>query len=137
MSSSISIETGKKLAKIGALMQLAILVGMAGKVIGMVHEFETLGTADAKDPSVLSKAIGHVLWSTVAGVGVAMIGALLLCIAILGTRFRATWLFWFLMLDCIAWTAIFPPLGLFFIAFGLIKRHEFFPAQRDKPASLA
>jgi hypothetical protein len=137
MSTSNPVETGRKLAKIGAWMQLAILAGMAGTAIGMMHAFETLGTSGVGDPGELSKAIGEVLWSTAAGIGVAMIGALLTCISILGMRYRAAWLFWFLILDGIAWTATLPPLGLFFIMFALIKRHEFFPERLDKSASPA
>lgn len=130
-------STGRKLAKIGSLMQLAILVGVIGTVIGMTRAFETLGTAGVEDPSHLSAAIGHVLWSTAIGIVVASIGALLACIAAIATPFREKWLFWFLMIDGVFWTAALPPLGLLLLAVGLIKRHEFFPQRLSNSASHA
>jgi biopolymer transport protein ExbB/TolQ len=134
MNPSESHATGRKLAKIGAWMQLALLIGVAGSVIGMMRAFDALEAAapGVGDPTRLSAAIGNVLWSTLAGIVISFIGGVLICIALLSSRYRARWLFWFLILD-----GFLNPLGLFFIAFALIKRHEFFPEELSRPASLA
>lgn len=134
MDSSSSHITGRRLAKLGAWMQLALLIGLAGSIIGMMSAFHVLGSAapGVSDPSELSAAIGHVLWSTFVGFVFSLIGGILICIALLGTCYRAPWFFWFLVLD-----GFIHPFGLFFIIFALIKRHEFFPAKLSCPPSVA
>jgi biopolymer transport protein ExbB/TolQ len=118
--------TGRKLAKIGAWMQLALLIGVAGSVIGMMQAFDALEASapGVGDPTRLSAAIGHVLWSTLIGFVISVIGGILICIALLGTSYRSRWFFWFLILD-----GLVHPFGIFFIVFALIKRQEFFTAR--------
>ncbi|QIF01223.1 MotA/TolQ/ExbB proton channel family protein [Roseimicrobium sp. ORNL1] len=138
-NTSSAHATGRKLAKTGAWMHLAILIGMIGTVIGMTKAFETLGTAGVEDPSHLSAAIGQVLWSTAIGMGVGTIGALLICIAVIATPYRDKWVFWFMIASGVAWSAAvyLLPLGLLLLAIALIKRHEFFPPKLSHPASPA
>lgn len=130
MNTSNSQNTGRKLAKIGAWMQLAILIGVTGTVIGMMQAFDALeaATPSVGDPAGMSAAIGHVLWSTLIGLIISIIGGILMCIALLGTHYRARWFFWFLILD-----GLVHPLGIFFIVFALIKRREFFPEKLGAP----
>jgi hypothetical protein len=134
MNTSDSHATGRKLAKVGAWMQLALLIGVVGSVIGMMRAFDALeaATPGIKEPGGISAAIGYVLWFTFVGLVISFIGGILICIALLSSRYRAPWLFWFLILD-----GFLHPLGLFFIAFALIKRHEFFPEKLSLPASPA
>ncbi|RBP47929.1 MotA/TolQ/ExbB proton channel family protein [Roseimicrobium gellanilyticum] len=137
MNTSSSHVTGRRLAKTGAWMQLATLIGLASTVIGMTRAFETLGTAGVADPSGLSAAIGHVLWSTAAGLGIAAIGAILMGVAVLATSYREKWLFWFLIVEGVIWGAPLFPIGLFLLAVALLKRHEFFPVKLDGTTSPA
>jgi hypothetical protein len=125
MNTSSSSVWGKKLAVTGSVMQLAFVVGLSGTIVGMVHAFETLGAAGTSDPSALSAAIGQVLWSTVAGITIAAVGAILMSIALFGMRYRARWFFWCLMVTGVIWLGTFPPLGLLFLIYGIMKRKEF------------
>ena len=106
-------------------MQLAFVLGVLGTCLGMMHAFKILGEAQVGDPSRLSAAISEVLWSTILGMGVALIGTVLICVALFGMRYRARWFFWCLILTGLIWLGTFPPLGLFFLIYGIMKRTEF------------
>ena len=119
-------NNGAFIAKLGAWLQLAQVIGFAGTVIGMMKAFRVLGTAGTSDPAKLSRAIGEVLWTTFAGIAVALIGLILISIAITACRYRAVWMFWFLCIyGGLMIFSYFVPFGLFFLIYALVKKDEF------------
>lgn len=140
-------QSGAFIAKLGAWLQLAQLIGLGGTVIGMLHAFDTLKTSGAGDPVKLSGAIGEVLVSAAIGVSLSLIGMILVIIAITACRYRARWMFQFLCVYglliiglnlCLLilghfTISITAPIGLFFLLFALKKKREFVDASRRHP----
>lgn len=117
---------GRKLALAGSLMQLALVLGMAGTVVGLMQALARLEkqAADLPDPGGVSAAVGEVLIPTVVGGGIALVGSALMTIALVSQRYRARWFFW-VLLDGLILALVLPPIGLFFLIYGLVKRREF------------
>lgn len=128
METPPSAQRGSFIAKLGAWLQLAQIIGLGGTVIGMMKAFRVLGTAGTSDPAKLSRAIGEVLTSTFIGIAVAFIGVILVIIAITAHRYRAVWMFWFLCIyGGLMIFSYFFPIGLFFLIYALVKKDEFLP----------
>ncbi len=127
-------NSGAFIAKLGAWLQLAQLIGFAGTVNGMMKAFSTLKISGASDPEKLSGAIGEVLVAAFTGIAVSLVGVLLVLIAITVCRYRAVWMFWFLCLyGGLMIFGYFFPFGLFFLIYGLVKKEE---VLRPQPPSL-
>ena len=119
-------NSGAFIAKLGAWLQLAQLVGFAGTVNGMAKAFREIGTAGTSDPTRLSGAIGEVLVAAAGGIAVSMVGVILVIIAITVCRYRAVWMFGFQCLyGGLMILTYFFPFGLFFLIFALVKKDEF------------
>lgn len=128
METSPSPPRGAFIAKLGAWLQLAQVIGLAGTVVGMMKAFGELKTSGAGDPTKLSGAIGEVLVSTFIGMAVAFVGVILVIIAITACRYRAKWMFWFLCIyGGLMIFSYFFPFGLFFLIYALVKKQEFLP----------
>jgi hypothetical protein len=128
MMSSPNPQSGALLAKIGAWMQMAQLVGAISTAVAMGREFENLSSSGVGDPSILSAAVGEALIWTIPGIGLAVIGMILVIIAATTYQYRARWLFWFLCLyGSMMIFSYMPPFGLFSVIYALAKRREFFP----------
>lgn len=122
-------NSGAFIAKLGAWLQLAQFIGLAGTVIGMMKAFRAIGTSGTSDPTLLSGAIGEVLIAAAGGIAVSLVGILLVLIAITVCRYRAVWMFWFLCLyGGLMIFSYFVPFGLFFLIYALVKKDEFLPA---------
>ena len=120
---------GAFIAKLGAWLQLAQLIGLGGTVMGMMKAFGELKTSGSSDPAKLSGAIGEVLVSTFIGMAVALIGVILVIIAITACRYRSAWMFWFLCIyGGLMTVSHFFPFGLFFLVYALVKKDEFLPS---------
>jgi hypothetical protein len=119
-------NNGAFIAKLGAWLQLAQFIGLAGTVAGMMKAFQVLGTSGTADPEKLSKAIGEVLVSAAGGIAVSFVGLILVTIAVTACRYRAVWMFWFLCIyGGLMIFSYFVPFGLFFLIFALVKKDEF------------
>lgn len=119
-------QSGAFIAKLGAWLQLAQIIGLAGTVLGMIKAFSSLKTTGTSDPEVLSGAIGEVLISSAVSIAISFIGVLLVLISITLCRYRAAWMFWFLCLyGGLMIFSCFFPFGLFFLIFALVKKEEF------------
>lgn len=130
METSLAPQRGAFIAKLGAWLQLAQVVGMGGTIIGMMKSFRVLSDSGTTDPRRLSEAIGGVLASTFAGIAVSLIGVILITIAITSHRYRTAWMFWFLCIYGGLMTfSYFLPVGLFFLIFALVKKDEFLRPQ--------
>jgi hypothetical protein len=120
---------GRKLALIGAWLQLGPVIGAAGAALGMMRAIGTLAEAPGvSDPQRFSADIGEVLIATAAGLVLSVVGLVLVCIALFGYRYRAEWFFWFLVIYGALLLLGFPVgsvVGLVFLVFCLTRRHEF------------
>jgi hypothetical protein len=152
METPIPPQRGSFIAKLGAWLQLAQVIGLAGTIVGMAKAFKTLEAKGTGDSAKLSAAISEVLIYTSAGIGLAFLGLVMVTIAITACRYRACWmyrfLFWysFWLIGLNVWLLAFfktftfnlhLPFGLFFLIFALVKKKEFQcapPPKRKLPA---
>lgn len=116
MTSPEQSKPGRKLATIGAWLQIGPPLGMVGTIFGMVQAFDALGQSGIGDPARLSKSIGWVLCTSATGWGLGIIGVILLCIAAFGYGYRTAWMFWIFVVYS---TLLFfhPPYGSIIAAF--------------------
>ncbi len=123
-------NNGAFIAKLGAWLQLAQVIGIGGTVVGMMKSFKVLGESGQSNPSILSEAIGGVLISTFIGIALSLIGIVLVIIAITACRYRSAWMFWFLCIygGLMSFSHFFP-FGLFFFIYALVKTDEFLKPQ--------
>jgi len=138
------LRTGRNLAVIGALLQLAPIFGLLGTVWGMIQAFAALNAQGVADANTLATAIGHALTSTAIGMAVGVVGLALLCISLMRSRYRAKWFFWFLVIY--SWPLLFlmpvfgTAFGIFFLIYCLSRRGDFgietnFTAKSEAPFS--
>jgi len=119
-------NSGAFIAKLGAWLQLAQVVGFAGTVNGMSMAFTALNSKAPANPPILTGAVLEILWTLCAGITVSLVGILLVLVAITVCRYRAVWMFWFLCLyGGLIIFSYFLPFGLFFLIYGLMKKDEF------------
>jgi hypothetical protein len=138
---TVSRPKGHWLAMIGAWMQVAPVLGMIGTVIGMIRAFDALSSAapsQVGDPSQLSAAIGEVLIATFVGMLIALIGAVLMLVAVFSCRYRSPWLFWLFIVLGLLYLLAFPLgtlIGVVFLVVALTKRLEFLPPSPNRQSS--
>ncbi len=89
---------GKALALAGAVLQLGPVIGVLGTVAGTMRAFQTLGSRGIDNPRQLAAAMSIVLCATAAGAVLGLVGLILLLVSVFGCRYRAPWLFWFLVI---------------------------------------
>ncbi|MGB8354132.1 MAG: MotA/TolQ/ExbB proton channel family protein [Chthoniobacteraceae bacterium] len=90
-------NSGRTFALTGAYLQLGVLVGKVGTVIGMMHAFDTLGGSNVSDPRQLAASISTVLIATFVGLVFGVVGFVLIGVSIFACGYRARWCFWFLV----------------------------------------
>ncbi len=144
METPLPPQRGAFIAKLGAWLQLAPVLGAIGTFYGMTKAFNTLASSGAGDPAKLSAAIGDVLIYTAIAVSLTLVGLVLVTIAITICRYRERWMFKFLCIYGLLSVglnlcflmfgryhiSLFLPFGLFFLIFAQIKKEEF---QRTAP----
>ena len=119
---------GKHLAIWGIVLQAAPLVGISTTVVGMVRAFREIQTSDSTDAAALSGHIYLALIGTAVGLMLALVGAVLILIALWGTRYRAPWFYTALWVVSILWLLNIPIgtiLGIVVIVYLLNHRQEF------------
>ena len=125
---------GPLLAKIGAWMQAAQVIGFAMTFVAMSKTVQSATPQNPVDPTVMSAAMGEAMRPAILGIAVAVLGIMLIILAATAFRYRAAWFFRFL---CIYGGATILshmlPLGIFLLTFALLKRKEF---ERDDPEPL-
>ena len=83
---------GKYLAIFGLVLQFGYLIGMVGTVVGMLRAFSRLASTGATySQEAIALDIALALYTTAIGMGVSIVGIILLCIALFGTKYRAPW----------------------------------------------
>jgi hypothetical protein len=128
-SSSFHRARGRWISRIGVALFTGPIWGMIGTVIGMVRAFSKLAESGDAAPEALANDISIALITTMIGISVGLVGAILILVALFGMKNREKWFFWWSVLLSAFWClAIFPyglivgvPVLLMFI----VKRTEF------------
>lgn len=119
---------GKKLAITGAALQLGPILGLVGTIIGMISAFLTMGSAGMEQPEALADDIGFALITTAIGLCVGIVGLILMLVALFGSKYRAPWFFWFLMVWSVLWMLNIPVgtiLGVGLLIYLITHKAEF------------
>ena len=80
------------------------------------------------DPSQLSELIGEVIIVSVVCLVLGLLGPVLLLVSLVGFRYRAVWLFWFLIITSILSLPAFPIgtiMGIVILIYSITHRNEF------------
>ena len=101
-------EKGKNLAIWGVALQLGTVVGLIGTIIGMLRAYVRLADPETAQPEALANDISIALYTTAAGSLVAMVGIILILVALIGVRYRAPWFRTVLWVLSILWLLSFP-----------------------------
>lgn len=116
------------LAALGVALYTGPIWGLVGTLIGMVRAFDTVDKSNAA-PNALSQDIHLALMATMIGLEVGMIGAILILVTLLGTRYRESWFFWWSVCLSVFWCLQGFPIGLVaglpLLILFLTKRAEF------------
>lgn len=119
---------GKKLAVTGAILQLGPVFGIIGTVIGMLSAFHTIGQEGEAKPEALASDISFALITTAIGLSIGIIGLILMLTALFKFKYKATWLFWFLITISILMSIRFPGgtiIGICLLVYLITHRKEF------------
>lgn len=122
------IQKGRTLALWGAWLQLGPVFGMIGSVIGMTRAFNEIGTEGAGAPEVLAEHISLALRTTAYGMIPALIGFVLLLIALFSSKYRAPWFFWFMAIYACLSLLGFPVgtiIGIVILVYIIPRKEEF------------
>jgi len=119
----------------GAWLQLGLVFGLLGTVVGMVSAFDKLSESEAASPETLANDISFALITTAIGMIPVLIGLILMAVARLGKKYRAAWFFWFLIAYSVLWALNFPVgtiLGGALIFYLISKKDEFLTANSEQ-----
>ncbi len=121
-------QTGKTLAIWGVALQLGTVVGLLATVIGMVRAFGRSTEPETEQSAALVNDVSMAFYATAVGSVVALVGAILILVALLGVRYRAPWFLTVLWVLSILWLLSFPVgtlLGIAVIVYLVGHRTEF------------
>ena len=120
---------GKYLAIWGLVLQLGFIVGIAGTIFWMLHAFALLpDTSAPHTPDALASNIANALHITAIGMAVSLVGDILLCIALFGTKYRAIWFKTAMWIMSVLWLLTSPIgiiLGIVTMVYLSTHKHEF------------
>jgi len=119
---------GKKLAITGAILQLGLVLGIIGSLLGMIFAFQHRGAEGTTNTELLANDISFALISTIIGLCISIVGLIFIFIALFKSKYRAPWFFWFLIIWSILWILNFPfgtILGGAFLIYLIMHKDEF------------
>jgi len=129
---SASHSPGALLAKLGAFLQVAQVVGFATMWWTLHHDIQEARIAPQELEATMQQvqSMNQLMEASsiymFAGVGVAILGILMVILAATVYRYRAQWFFWFLCIYGAAMLLSYMlPFGLFFVIYALLKKKEF------------
>jgi len=100
---------GKYLAISGLVLQSGYLIGTVGTVVGMLRAFPRLAnTGTTSSQEAIASDIALALYTTAIGLAVSLVGIILLCIALFGTKYRAPWFRIVMWILSLLWLLSFP-----------------------------
>ena len=100
-------QKGKNIAIWGIALQLGTVVGLIGTIVGMVRAFR-LAESETAQPAALANDISIAVYTTAAGSLVALVGIILILVALFGARYRAPWFRTVLWVLSVLWLLSFP-----------------------------
>ncbi len=116
---------GKTLALLGTALQIVPVASLRGADGALVTTLQSgLG-----DPRTLVGGLGEFSEVSAVGLAVGSVGLVLLAWAVAGSRYRAPWFFWFLVIYAGLIMPVFPvgtAFALFFHLYCLTRPKEFF-----------
>ena len=101
-------QKGKNIAIWGIALQLGTVVGLIGTIVGMVRAFGRLAESETAQPAALANDISIAVYTTAAGSLVALVGIILILVALFGARYRAPWFRTVLWVLSVLWLLSFP-----------------------------
>ncbi|CAA6691659.1 MULTISPECIES: MotA/TolQ/ExbB proton channel family protein [unclassified Lentimonas] len=122
------MNKGRSLALWGAWLQLGSVFGLLGTVIGMIRAFSVIESEGPGDPELLAEHISLALTTTAIGMIPALIGLVLLLIALFSSKYRAPWFFWFMAIFSVLNLLAFPigtVLGIIVLVHIIPRKEEF------------
>ena len=120
---------GKYLAVWGLILQLGFIVGIVGTIYGMLNAFALLpDTSASHTQEALASDIALALRATTIGMIISLVGAVLLCIALFGSKYRALWFRTAMWIMAFLWLLSGPVgiiLGIFVMIYLSNHKNEF------------
>ena len=101
-------QKGKNIAIWGIALQLGTVVGLIGTIVGMVRAFGRLAESETAQRAALANDISIAVYTTAAGSLVALVGIILILVALFGARYRAPWFRTVLWVLSVLWLLSFP-----------------------------
>ena len=113
-STPTRVETtkGRRFAILGTTLFTGPIWGAAGTAIGMRRSFGTLAQNATASPQDLAKDIELALISTLVGIFIGVIGAMLILIALFTQKNREKWFLHSAIFLSVIWCILLYPLGL-------------------------
>ena len=131
-------RTGLVLSVCGVALQIGIVVALLSIMPGLLSALSTLSASGIGDPASLVGAAGEVFSGAAVGLVLGLLGLVLLSVALVGSRYRAGWLFWFLSVYGIFLLVVVPvgtAFGIFFLVYIRTHRQEFGTTSPPFPAA--
>lgn len=103
---------GKYLAIWGLILQTGYIFGIVVSIIGMLRAFPQLADATTIPSQVaLAADITLSLYATAIGITLGIVGAVLLCTALFGVKYRASWFKTAMWIMSVLWL-LTSPIGI-------------------------
>jgi hypothetical protein len=123
-------QTGKTLAFVGVILQLALLIGIGVTLVGMTWAFADIGVGAGKpvDQNAVAARISIALCATGIGVIFALIGAVFILLALFAAKYRAPSFYRDLWAISVLWLIAVPlgtVLGILMMIYLSTHRREF------------
>ncbi len=154
MDESSPSQRGAFIAKLGAWLQVAPVLGIVASMFGIIEAFHVIKYSGAGDPVRLRAVMDKVLVYNLIAVSAALIGLVLLTLSITVCCYRAPWMLKFLrfygaltLVLSLALLAFgyfkisfylpYLPFAVFFLVFAQLKKEEFMravPGKRKLPS---
>lgn len=129
---------GKGLAITGVVFLFGPMFGLIGTIIGMISAFQTMEEGVEGNAEKLAADMHFALITTAIGLIVALVGWVLIFVALFGFKYRASWFYWFLCVFSILWLVNFPVgtiIGIGMLIY-LIKNKSTFHAPENEPLEI-
>jgi hypothetical protein len=126
-------QKGKNLARIGVLLQLGLLIGFGVTLVSMMMTLNDMAPGKPLDQNVVTARLNFAAGATGIGVVFALIGAVLILLAIFGAKYRARWFYRDLWAISLLWLIPVPVgtvLGILMMIYLATHRREFMEEPR-------
>lgn len=126
------VRKGRDLALVGAWLQVGPIIGAGITLVGLVRAFAVMGMK-VGDPAELSAVIGEAIISSLLGMVIGLVGAVMMLTAVYSSGYRAPWLYWVLLVLGVLYVPAVPVgtiIGAVFIITALAKNQELLAAPR-------